>query len=438
MLYKYIECFLVLHKIVNYYQTAIKMQNSSNSPTSDQKLKPYTLEKPDNISKFLVLNLFKRAVGKKQQRMLTFLQNYYLTSVKLAFLSIRLHSIQSVKLQKFCLTLQSIQSRAVLFYFSDLIKTINKHSEILKKSSQLEKLLKSRQQKKLKNISSDHLSEFAFNIIKRIISSVLYKNLFSAFTMMKFKYKSNTPVKTFKRFLCLSLRNVAKKYLSLIFSQVYLTSAEKTQKNKKIGKIFSVYLKSLSKVWEILRYFEKTPKYFLSNQWKYNCFNPNMATRGWKKLAIDSLFHILNKKLTCLMCFSFCKLSHSHSNPWSNTISPLKLSNTSTDDSNVSILFKRVKLQDILGIDSNKYINEKFKFVLLRLFEVINLRLVNNKKFSFSILLCLKNTKLTPKRISCKDLPICRKLTNSVKSLTQANKPSLSPFRKYNKLKKNN
>lgn len=407
------------------------MLENNNSQSNDLSAKPYMLDKPDSVSKSLVLNIFRRAVNPKQHKMFTFLEKFYSTSIKIGFLSIRLHSLHSSRLQKLKSTLIALQTRAVYFYFEFLLKSLTKHSEILKKSSQLEKILKGKQSKKLRNTSSDHLPEFAFNIIKRVIALIVYKKLFSTFTVIKTQNKLRSSIFPFKRLLCFSIRGTVRRNMKNVFDRVYLYSAQKDEKLKQIKKIFSVFLGNLGKVWVVLKYFERTPKYFLSNQWKFSYFNGNSGARSWKKSAIDSIFHIIGKKQACLMCYSLCKLNNFCINPWSSNISPMKLSTNSTDDSNMSIILKRIKLQDILNPEKPKVSSEKIKFSLLRLFETLKLRLITHKKQSFLVIRNLKKVKITAQRVSCKDLPICRKLNSSMKSLTPVNNFSLSPFRKY-------
>jgi hypothetical protein len=411
---------------------------NSSDLTDIPKNKHYSIEKPDKVSKKIALNIFRRKTTNSfnnKLKLFTFLENFYKASVKIVFLSIQIHSILVKTLEKKQKVFLKLQKSLLQRNFSILINFHNKQSELLEKSEKLEKILRSRSIKKLESAKTDHLSEFALNILKRVLSSFTYRRLFSTFTQVKTHSRSQSfsRPQNFKKFLCFSVRGIMQKYLQKLIRDIFEYSNKRKSQQKTLSKLFSVFLMSSAKVWEVLKYYEKTPKYFLSFHWKYNKLNLSQSTSR-KKSAIFSLSSLLSKKFSCLQCFALCKISQFQYFPFSSSISPVKCN---VSESTMSTSIKQVKSK-YFPIFSNEEETSYLKFLFLRLFDVLQTRVNQTTRASFIKIKTCPKSKGVPRR-SCKDLPICRKLNSSSSktfSIQETTYSSLSPIgRKSNSRK---
>lgn len=412
-------------KIQNYAQT---------SP-----IKQYFIEKPDNISKSIARNIFRRCPAysyHKKQKFFIFIEKFYQASIKIGFLSIKLNSILTKNSQIFICNLSKLEKSFKQKYFLHLINSLNKHTELIQKSEKLEKILKARQSKKLIKTKSDHLTEFSLNILNRVLVSSTNRLIFSSFLELRFKpqqiqFKISSNL---KKVLCFTSRNLLYKHIFKTFTSIVHFSNSQKLASMKLSKLANLFLVSTGKVFETLKYFQQTPKYFLSSHWKYNNLN-QASMKSLKNSSILPLTSFLSKKISCLKCFSFYKLALAQSS-WISSTTPTKL-NVSTDDSSMNTTIKKTKLKDFFTPEHKNPDKLNLKFFLLRLVDVIQSKINKKSQLVFYKLKKIPQCKLSSTKVSCKDLPICRKLnTSSVRNflIKENTYLSLSPIgRKSNK-----
>ena len=399
-------------------------------------IKQYFIEKPDNISKSIARNIFKRCPAysyHKRQKFFIFIEKFYQASIKIGFLSIKLNSILTKNSQIFITNLEKLEKSFKQKYFLCLINSLNKQFELIQKSEKLEKILKARQSKKLIKTKSDHLVEFSLNILKRVLSSSAYRLIFSSFTEIRCKSQQSRakPPANLQKLLCFATRRLISKHLSTTLASILHFSHHKKLSSMKLSNLPKLFLVSMGKVFETLKYFQQTPKYFLSSHWRHNNLNQNSikSLKPAKKPSVLPLTSLLSRKLSCFQCYAFYKLALSQSS-WVASTPPTKL-NMSTDDSSMNTTIKKTKLKDFFTSDQPKEAKPNLKFFLLRLIDVVQSKINIKSSLVFSKLKKIPKSKLAPSRVSCKDLPICRKLvTSSVRnfSIKENTYQSLSPI----------
>lgn len=385
--------------------------------TQARILEEYFVEKFENDSKGIDVNVLGRCSTcfcEKKLKLCNFLERFYLTSMKIGFLCVKLRSILNKKAKNFILILEKLENIYKFTFLLYLINSLSKQTELIRKSEKLEKILKSRKIKKLTNSKSEHLAKLSLKLIKGIISSSTYRLTFSTFIKLKsYSHQAQTKkCQKIPKLLCLSTRNHIYKSLSKIFNLLYLYSISKKSKLLKLANLTNLFLISLGKVYEILKYFKRTPKYFLSSNLKYRNLYHN-SIKFPKPLKISEILVLTNfisKKITFLKSYSFFKLFLPQSSySFSFSIYPTKL-NLSNDSLFMNTTIKNKKLKDFLPSDRNKNDQSHIKFSLVFLIDLIQLKVNEKCSFVFCMIKKIPKYKINQSRISCRDLPVCRKL----------------------------
>lgn len=303
----------------------------------------------------------------------------------------------------------------------------------------LDKLSIITSKRKLKPLKKDFVMEFPLDRLNKLTRRIRSRNLFTGFISIKSSACIKIVQKQSKRFLCLFVTKSFTKQINTAFGLVLDHYKQEIYKKNKIHSVLKIFYKMFGKVWGLVCFNTRVPKFFLSNQWKLNAFSYNYSfcKRNWKKFAISQIFHVIEKRLLKSICFGYCKLIEGLNKSFYNsTPCSSKLLSISSDFSFTQSTRKGCDItKNTFTIMS---FNHKYTKILSKVTEILCKQHRFIIQAYFNKLKLIKTLrKVLSQRTPCKYLPLCRKLKKSMTGLIKIPKESASysPINRINKQK---